>query len=75
MSNEKETFLSELSSLINRHCKENESNTPDFVLAQYMNDCLNAFTRATMKRDAWWVIKNKFIENPFFHEPYNEKKI
>lgn len=52
MAREKD-FLTELSDLINRHSMENGSDTPDFILAQYMNDCLSAFNYATLKRDAW----------------------
>jgi hypothetical protein len=48
-----ESFESGLRSLINRHSKENESNTPDFILAQYMLACLAAFNAAVQHRDAW----------------------
>lgn len=37
------TFEEELKELINKHSKENESNTPDFILAQFLNSCLEAF--------------------------------
>lgn len=33
-------FEKELQTLINRHSKENESDTPDFILANYLKDCL-----------------------------------
>jgi hypothetical protein len=48
------SFEKELQSLINCHSKENESNTPDFILAQYMQACLNAFNTATTQREAWY---------------------
>ncbi len=41
-----------LSNLINRHSMENKSNTPDFILAQYLSSCLNAFEVATQKCEA-----------------------
>lgn len=44
-------FEKELRDLINTHSLENESNTPDFILATYMLDCLDAFNTATNKRD------------------------
>lgn len=47
------SFKRELESLINRHSKENESNTPDFILAGYMHDCLKAFNLATQQRETW----------------------
>jgi hypothetical protein len=39
-------FQEELENLINRHSKENGSNTPDYILAKYLNDCLDAFNSA-----------------------------
>lgn len=47
-------FERELASLLNRNSKENESNTPDFILANYLLDCLGAFNRVTVNRDKWW---------------------
>jgi hypothetical protein len=48
---EKPTFEQRLESLINEYSKENESNTPDFILAEYMSTCLNAFSNAVYKRE------------------------
>ena len=39
---------------INRHSGENSSNTPDFILADYLMDCLAAFDRATQQRENWY---------------------
>lgn len=50
------TFEQELVSLINRYSKENESNTPDFVLGEYLGFCLRAFNLATRCRDNWYGI-------------------
>lgn len=47
-------FLKELQELINRHSIENESNTPDFILAAYLNDCLSSFTVAVQQRENWY---------------------
>ena len=47
-------FEDALKELINTHSKENESNTPDFILAQYIENCLNAFTVATKQRETWY---------------------
>lgn len=49
-----ESFERRLEALINEFSRENESNTPDFILARYMNDCLEAFVRATNRREAWY---------------------
>lgn len=48
------TFEKELQHLINRNSIENGSNTPDFILAQYLQGCLNAFTTAIQQRETWY---------------------
>lgn len=48
------TFKEELRSLINRHSLENTSNTPDFILADYMHACLEAFELASNAREQWF---------------------
>lgn len=50
-------FLQELTSLINRYSKENESDTPDFILSEYIRISLHAFTVATRDRDSWHGFK------------------
>ena len=68
---DKETnFINELKDLINKHSKENYSNTPDFILAEYMSDCLRAFERASRQRESWYGIaleiggpRKKFIQD------------
>jgi hypothetical protein len=50
------TFTEELQHLLNMHCVENESNTPDFILAQYLRNCLDAWLEATRARDSWYDI-------------------
>jgi len=48
------TFQEELEQLINRHSLENASNTPDFILAQYLDGCLAVFNTAIQQRETWW---------------------
>jgi len=50
----KKTFEEELKNLLNLYSKENSCNTPDFILAQYLEFCLRAFTVAVNRRDKWW---------------------
>jgi hypothetical protein len=52
-------FLDELTKLINRCCLENESNTPDFILAQYLASCLEIFNSFVSRRDRWYGIDDK----------------
>jgi len=44
------TFEEELKDLINRRSMENISNTPDFILAGYLDQCLLAFNLAVNTR-------------------------
>jgi len=46
-------FRKELSALINMHSKENGSDTPDFILANYLCACLEAFDNAVTRRTKW----------------------
>jgi len=54
-----EAFEKELEHLINCYSKETSSNTPDFILAKYMNDCLIAFNKAIIMRSEWYKEGNK----------------
>lgn len=49
----KSDFTAELKKLINNQSMENESDTPDFILAEYLKGCLEAFEHATNQRDKW----------------------
>jgi len=48
------SFREELCSLLNKHSRENESDTPDFILTRYVAECLAAFDTATRARDEWY---------------------
>lgn len=43
-------FKDELKDLINKHSKENGSDTPDFILADYLVACLEAFDSAALQK-------------------------
>lgn len=53
----KPNFRRELEYLINRCTRENESNTPDFILATYLSTCLMAFESGVRRRDQWYGIR------------------
>lgn len=53
-ADEKESLEREIMSVLNRHCAENESNTPDHILAEYLMGCLQVWNAASTKRDRWW---------------------
>lgn len=54
MQNRRGEFAKELESLINRYSQENESDTPDFILAGFLRDCLSAWNRSTKDRERWY---------------------
>ena len=47
-------FRKELAAVINSHSKENGSNTPDFILAEYLEACLENFDNIVSKREVWY---------------------
>jgi hypothetical protein len=44
----------DLAAMLNKHSAENASNTPDFILAEYLLGCLAAFNVATQQRETWY---------------------
>lgn len=59
MNEHQEDLRTELASCLNRHCRENESNTPDFILAEYLTACLAAFDASVNAREAWYGRENE----------------
>lgn len=51
---EPDTLKEELAALLNRHSRENASNTPDFILAEFMLTSLAAFEHASRQREEWF---------------------
>ncbi len=56
-------FRKDLEELVNQHSIENGSHTPDFMLAEYLVGCLEAYNKAVCHRDRWfgltpWAGKN-----------------
>lgn len=46
-------FAQRLEQLINRHCMEAASDTPDFILAQYLLACLANWNTCVRLREQW----------------------
>lgn len=44
----------ELTTLLNQHCAENGSDTPDFLLAEFLMGCLEQWNRSVRQRDIWY---------------------
>ena len=49
-----EQLRKEIETSINRVSAENGSNTPDFILAEFLTDCLAAFDKASRAREKWY---------------------
>lgn len=47
-------FRDELQTLINYHSKENGSDTPDWILAGYLESCLELFDKTMVARERWY---------------------
>lgn len=47
-------FERELVKLINRYSKENSSNTPDWILAEYLSRCLENWNLTMLRRNEWY---------------------
>lgn len=47
-------FRKELEALLNKHSRENASDTPDFILATYLGGCLDAYDNAVRERERWY---------------------
>lgn len=50
----KEIIIRELGELINRNNLESTSNTPDFIMAEYLFDCLLSANLLICARTAWY---------------------
>jgi hypothetical protein len=48
-----DTFERQLVQLINEFNMEAVSNTPDFILAQYLKSCLDAWNTGVRQRETW----------------------
>jgi hypothetical protein len=46
-------FRDELQKLLNRHSRENSSNTPDFILADFLDSALELLNVAVRNRESW----------------------
>jgi hypothetical protein len=54
MKGDEMAFRKELEDLINRESMENGSDTPDFILADFLCSCLEAFDSAVKRRTRWY---------------------
>lgn len=55
------TLQEKLARVINEHSLDNDSNTPDYILAEYLAGCLNAFNTATRSREIYYGREDPLI--------------
>lgn len=48
------SFRLALTAIINQHSIENGSDTPDFLLAEFLTECLQAWDRSVQAREEWF---------------------
>lgn len=53
-TNKVQDLANEIAVVLNKFSRENASNTPDFILAEFLHGCLESFERATKRRDCWY---------------------
>ena len=69
------TFPHELMQLINKHSIENGSNTPDFILAEYLKQCLEAFDMCVRRRDENIVYRQTALDSAIKNNPVMSKSV
>ena len=62
-------FQKELEFLINKYSLESGSDTPDFILAEYLNGCLVNFNQTLKVREKWYGRAPVCFEGPKPPEP------
>lgn len=55
-------FKTDLEHLLNKWSIESASNTPDWILAVYLINCLKAWNTATAAREKWYGRDPKEVE-------------
>lgn len=61
----KKTFRQQLAELINKNCRENESDTPDFILAKYIDRSLQLFEQTLAEREAFCGRPSKLSDEKY----------
>ena len=60
--NARDDLANELKGILNAASRENASETPDFILAEYMLSCLEAFETGVRAREEWHGREVKQLE-------------
>lgn len=58
----RKNICKEFANIINKYSVENDSDTPDFILAEYLVQCLETFGDIQIKRSKWFGTEPKEIK-------------
>jgi hypothetical protein len=56
-------FKKELTDLINKFSLDNKCNTPDYILCDYILNCIENYYNTTRKKDEYSKIKDTQLQN------------
>ena len=77
--NKRRVVHEEFQAVINRNSLENDSNTPDWMLADYLIACLDAWNETTQQREKFYGRAPKPIpvsqwpkEQPRINDPHSD---
>lgn len=65
-------FQEHLEHIINYYSQENGSDTPDFILAQYLNECLGVWNKNMQRREEWY---GRPIHRPKESHPFSDTAV
>jgi len=54
MAQPRKDLVKDIAEVLNRASRENASDTPDFILAEYMVSSLEAFEIGVRRREEWY---------------------
>lgn len=64
MLTKEQEFRNDLEDLINCYSMENGSNTPDFLLAEYLVQQLNTWDQYVTRREQWYGRQTGALNDP-----------
>jgi len=50
----RENLVKHFERFVNCHSLENDGDTPDFILAEYLVSCLETYNKTVRRRDQWY---------------------
>jgi hypothetical protein len=68
-------FKEDLEKLLNKYSKESGCDTPDFILAEYLEGCLINFDNVVNKRALWYGEKPEQSTDKVLHKPLVSKSL